>query len=139
MKGWFAKLRCRSLAAHSAVLAGAVLVVYAVVAPVAGRHGGWMGLAAAAAAAAFCLLGAGLALVACRGLRQPKYALHGVLVGMVVRMGVPLVLALVFQVRGGPLAEAGLLLYLIVFYPVTLSVETALSLPLDLSPPRRFR
>ena len=44
-------------------------------------------------------------------------------------MGIPLVGALVFHLQGGVLAEAGLLVYLVVFYPVSLGVETYLSLP----------
>ena len=33
-----------------------------------------------------------------------------------------------YHLRGGVLAEAGVLVYLLVFYPVTLGVETTLSL-----------
>ena len=45
-----------------------------------------------------------------------------VLVGMMIRMGIPLAAALAVYFRGGPLADAGFLYYLVVFYPVTLTV-----------------
>ena len=50
------------------------------------------------------------------------------LVGMLVRMGIPLGAALLVVFRGGPLADAGFLYYLVVFYLVTLTVETFLAL-----------
>ena len=125
----FARLRSRGPLVQSAVLGLAVLAAYAVVAPVAGLLSGADGLAAAAVAAGLCLLGAILALLVCRSFRGPQRAWQGVLAGMLPRMGVPLAFALVLHLRGGPLAEAGLLVYLVVFYPVTLSLETALTLP----------
>jgi hypothetical protein len=129
MGSWFARLRSRGLATQSAVLAVAVLAVFAAVAPVAGALSGMAGLAAAAAAAGLCFAGAGLALIVCCRFRDPKRALQRVLIGMLLRTGVPLSSALMIQVQGGSLAKAGFLVYLIAFYPVTLFVETALSLP----------
>lgn len=135
-KGRFRSLRRRGLAGQSAVLTAAVLVVYAAVSPVAGYIGGAMGMAAAAVAAGLCLAGAGLALVVCRLFRDPKRAFQGVLIGMFLRVGVPLLAALGIQAQGGGLAAAGLFVYLLVFYPVVLIVETALSLPPDDRPQR---
>jgi hypothetical protein len=126
---WFADLRSRSLAARSSLLGLVVVAVYALVAPLAGAWGGRAALAAAAAAAGFCLAGAALALIVSHLLRGPKYALYGLLLGMALRMGIPLGLALACHALGGTLAEAGLFHYLLVFYPITLGVETALSLP----------
>jgi len=48
---------------------------------------------------------------------------------MAARMGIPLAFALACHLRGGLLADAGLLYYLLLFYPVTLGVETAWLLP----------
>jgi hypothetical protein len=62
-------------------------------------------------------------------LRGPKHALAALLAGMAARMGIPLAFGLAIHLQGGPLAEAGLLYYLLVFYPVALAAETALSLP----------
>lgn len=129
MGRWSAKLRNLSLLTRGFLLGLAVVLVYAVLAPVAVCCNGPAGLWAAAAAGAFCLGGAALALVASYLLCGPKYALHGLLVAMAARMGIPLSLGLACQLYGGVLAEAGLLYYLMVFYPVTLGVETALSLP----------
>jgi hypothetical protein len=125
----FASLRSRGLVVQSVVLGLAVVPAYAVVAPVAAWHRGAAGLVTAAAAAAFCLLGAVTALVVGRHFRQTQHAWLGMAVGMLPRMGIPITLGLIFQLRGGLLAESGLLVYLVVFYPVTLGVEAALCLP----------
>jgi hypothetical protein len=83
----------------------------------------------AAAAAAFCLAGAEVALLISRCFRDPRTAWQGSLAGMAPRMGIPIVLGLAFQLQRGMLAECGLLVYLIVFYPVALWMETLLCLP----------
>ena len=70
-----------------------------------------------------------MALVLSEPLRRPQYVLTLVHVGMMIRMGIPLAAALAVYFVGGPLADAGFLYYLVVFYPVTLTVETFLSLP----------
>jgi hypothetical protein len=129
MRSWIATLRNRGLVTQLAVLGLAVLVVYAAVAPVAGGTGGGAGLAASATAAAACLLGAGVALIASRGFSRRDKVLHGFLVGAALRMAIPLASALALQLSVKPLAEAYLLIYFLVFYPVTLFVETFLSLP----------
>lgn len=116
------------------MLALVVLTLYALVAPVAGWLSGLVGLWAAAAAAGLCLAGAAMALVAGHLLRGPKHILYGMLAGMAARMGIPLGFGLAWHHFGGTLAEAGLLAYLLVFYPVTLAAETALSMP-RLQPP----
>lgn len=129
MRSWIVTLRNRGPTAQLAVLGLAVLAVYAVVAPVAGGTSGGPGLAASATAAALCLLGAGAALIASRAFNQRGKVLPGVLVGTALRMGIPLASALALQLSVKPLADAYLLIYLLVFYPVTLFVETFLSLP----------
>ena len=126
---WFKELRDRPLTAQLGVLGLAVAAVFAVVGPLAWSGRGMAGLAAAAIAAAICLLGAALALVACHKLRDPKYGLQCMLIGTLLRMGIPLGAALAVQAQGGALAQAGLLVYLIVFYPVTLGLEVFMSLP----------
>lgn len=134
MGTWFADLRNRSLSVRGAFLGLAVLGLYVLVAPVAGLLSGWAGLAAAAAAAVFCLTGATLALVVSHLFRQPPRALAGMLLGMAARMGIPLGFGLACDLHGGALAQGGLLYYLLVFYPVTLGLETALSLPVARRP-----
>ena len=128
MRNWRTKLQSQGMIVQSAVLGLVVAIVYGAVAPAAGFWRGGAGLMAAAVAAALCFLGGALALVVCHLRREPKHVLQRVLLGMLPRMGIPLGFALFFQLRGGVLAEAGLLYYLVVFYPFTLAVETSLTL-----------
>ena len=129
MHAWLAKQRSRSLAARGGMLTLVVVVLYFAMAPVAGWFHGWPGLLAAAVAGALCLVGSGIALIMSHLLRAPERVLYGMLLGMAVRMGFPLGMGLVLHMRGGVLANSGLLYYLVVFYLVTLLVETTLSLP----------
>jgi hypothetical protein len=136
MAGWLTTLRRQGVGTRTAALAALVLVVWAVVATLAGLLAGAMALAAATVAAGLCLGGAIGALVAAYWLRDPRYMLHMVLVGMALRMGLPLATGLALHFRGGPLADAGVLYYLLVFYPVTLGIETFLSLPQTAAQPK---
>jgi hypothetical protein len=129
MQTFFANLRNRSLAVRTAVLLLAVVLLWGLVSPVAWHFGGPRGLAAAAVAAGCCLLGAGMALVASDLLSEITHVLYGLLLGMFFRMGVPMGFALAIHFQRGELADAGVLYYLAVFYPMTLAVETLLSLP----------
>ena len=126
---WFPNLRNRSLATRGAVLAAVTVLFCALVGPVAFCVGGPAGLSASAAAGGICLLGAAIALTVCHVLRSPRTVLYGMLLGMAARMVIPLACGLTIHLWGGTLAEAGFLYYLLVFYPVTLAVETSLSLP----------
>jgi hypothetical protein len=129
MVTWLGNLRNRGLAARGAILGIVAFAALALVAPVAWRLGGAVGVAAATAAASLCFAGAVSALAVSRLFRGPRQALALLLAATAARMGIPLALALAIQFRGGPLAEAGLLYYLVVFYPATLAAEIALSLP----------
>jgi hypothetical protein len=129
MNSWLDRLRNRGIVAKTAMLTLAVAVVFAAASPVVFHIGGAMGLAAAGLAAALCLLGAATALVVSHLVREPQHALAGLLMATTARMGAPLLIGLVAHLRGGPLAEAGLLYYLLIFYPVTLTVEISMSLP----------
>ena len=129
MKGLFFRLRNARLAVQLSALLVVVLCVYAVVAPIAGRLDGGLGIAAAAVAAGLCLAGAGVALAAANALRSPDRVLVGMLIGLIARMFIPLGFGVGLYFYSPPLADAGLLVYLLVFYPLTLGVETALALP----------
>ncbi len=129
MTTWLGNLRNRGVAARGAILAIVAAAALAMVAPVAWRLGGAAGVAAATLAASLCLAGAVLALLAGHRLREPRQAGTALLAAMAARTGIPLAAALVIHLRGGLLADAGLLYYLLVFYPVTLTAETLLSLP----------
>jgi len=128
--GWLAELRDRSWLAQSAALGGTLLGVYAFASPIVGLLQGRAGLLAAAVAASLCVLGAVLGLALSRLFRSPKHRGLGFLVGMLPRMGVPLGGAAALQLTGGSLAEGGVLFYLLMFYPMSLAMETWLLLPL---------
>lgn len=102
----------------------AVLGCLGIAGPVAYFGWGWSGLGAGAAAALCCCIGAmvGLGMAWC--FRGPGHLLAQVLVGMFGRMGVALASALIVQLVGGPLAEAGFVYYVLMFYLVTLAAET---------------
>ncbi|MEN6459552.1 MAG: hypothetical protein ABFC63_11565 [Thermoguttaceae bacterium] len=129
MVHWLGNLRTCSLPGQTAVLIGVALGVFALVAPFAWWLTGWAGVGAASVAVLACLGGAVPALVLGRLLRRPELTLIQVLTSSAARMGIPLAIGLAFHFRGGALAEAGLLYYLVVFYPATLVAEITLSLP----------
>jgi hypothetical protein len=112
------------------ILVGSVVLVALVAGPLAHRFHGWDGLIGMSLAAAVCLAGSAAALVMAAVLRGPNLSLVALLAGIFLRMGLPLVLALVVHHQGGPLAAAGTVYYLLLFYLVTLIVETGLSLSL---------
>ncbi len=91
--------------------------------------GGNAGLAAMTLAAVLCLAGASAAMAVCHLLRKPRQALASLFFGTILRLGIPLAPGLIFHLHGGLLAEAGLLYYLLLFYPLTLAAGTILSLP----------
>ncbi len=92
------------------------------------RHGA-VGVAAAALAAGVCWLSCTVALiVAAATPRKSTDAVVGTLVAMSLRMGLPLIVGMVFDLSGGPLAAVGVFRLIVVFYLVTLAAETTLSL-----------
>jgi hypothetical protein len=113
-------------AGRAAVLTLAVLGAWIVVAPLANWFADWPGLWASALAAGCCWLPGLLALFVARRLAgQPLIAM---LVAMGLRMALPLMVGLAVALRGGTLVEAGFLRYLVLFYLLTLAVETVLVL-----------
>ncbi len=123
------KLREMSLSAKLATLAAVEAAALAVAAPVAWFAQGRFGILAAAIAAFSCLLGGSLALAICGLFRDPRQAFVGVLLGMLFGMGLPLAVGVGCRLAGGALAEAGVMFYLLFFFPITLTVKTVLSLP----------
>jgi hypothetical protein len=119
----------RRLVVRATILAGILLVVLAAVAPVALHLRGGLGVLTAAVAAAVCLIGADLALGISALFHGPRHVWGSLLGSMAARSGAPLIVGVGVHLYGGPLAEAGFLYYLLVFYLVALAVETYLSLP----------
>ena len=107
---------------------------YAVVGSVGARVGPPGAWGTGAAAAGVCLLGAVLALAASHSLRGPQAALVAMLLAMACRMGIPLVFAAWAHLSGGPLAKAGVLYYVLVFYLIALGAEVVLALPMAEAP-----
>ncbi len=99
------------------------LLLLVAVAPVAFLIGGVAGLKAASIAAAACLfltVGAQLVELPLRGAIEPAFVS---LLSMSVRMLLCMIFSLIIHLHGGPLAEAGAVLYLVVFYLATLVLE----------------
>ncbi len=113
---------------HAVLLYVATMAFLLPVAPVAWVISGAEGVAAAVAGAFLCFSGGLLSLVWNVAFPGPKLLVVRILGGMLPRMGVPLMGGLVLQITVEPLAEAGVLIYLLVFYPALLSLETWLSL-----------
>ena len=135
MKGtvgfWRASRARRSVPARFAFLTLCVLAVAALLIPLAYRLSGMAGVVAAASGALVCYAGAALALLLADRFRGPDLAALALLVGMFCRTGLPLMTALVIHLRTKALSEAGLPVYVLVFYLLCLAVETWLSLPED--------
>ena len=122
-------LRRLRLSSSVAVLFAIVTAAATAAAPVAAAVNGVAGMAADALAALGCVAGASIALAVSRTLRGTTWALPALLLGMMARMAIPLALALGCLVLAPRLANAGLLCYLLIFYPLTLAVETAMAVP----------
>ena len=111
-------------------LTGVTLVALPIFGWVGYSASGIVGVWAAAAAAGVCWFGATIALVLVGVSQVAKQAVSRVLAGMVFRMGLPLVVGLILDRRGGPLSEAHVFGMMVAFYLLTLVVETWLALRL---------
>ncbi|MBN2294937.1 MAG: hypothetical protein JXM70_21090 [Pirellulales bacterium] len=123
------KLRDKSLSARIAVLTAVEVTALAISLPLAWFIGGRSGMLASTIAAVSCLVGGALALGISSMFRAPSQAFVGVLLGMLFGMGVPLVVAIACHLGGGELSRSGVMFYLLIFFPITLTVKTAFSLP----------
>lgn len=92
------------------------------------QHGQW-GLIAAAVAGGICWAGGAAALV-CAALLNRSSPVAGVLAGMLFRMGLPLAGGVILQQTHAELAAAGIFGTVVLYYLITLVVETTLSIRL---------
>lgn len=113
---------------QAVLLYGATVAILLPVLPIAWVISGPKGVAAATAGGFLCFSGGLMSLVWNMAFPGPKLLVVRTLGGMLPRMGVPLFGGLMLQIAVRPLAEAGILIYLLVFYPALLSIETYLSL-----------
>jgi hypothetical protein len=112
--------------AESGILATVVAAVWLLLAPLGYAQAGTAGLVAAAVAAGVSLAAAQIALTIGHLFRGPAAPMYGMVAGMFARMSVALLVGVTLQ-RGMPaLADAAMILYLLVFYLVTLFVETVM-------------
>ncbi len=89
---------------------------------------GWIGILAAFIAAGVCWGGAFASLVVAGIFRTGPQVVHGVLLGMFLRMAVPLAACMILARRGGALVEAGAPVMILLYYFVTLIADTWLLL-----------
>jgi hypothetical protein len=122
----WARLGQLSSTARGLWLAACLVIAWVAVSPVAWLTAGFPGLAAAAGAAALCLGAAELALLVIEWVKGRQLGPFGPLVGMPIRMGLPLAAGVVVHLYMPVLAEAGWLCYLVIFYLLSLAVETIL-------------
>ena len=85
---------------------------------------GLAGILAALLAGGVCCVGALAGLLMAGRLGLGAHAVTGILLGMMLRMGIPLGACLVLLALGGPLVEAGALVMILVYYLLTLLAET---------------
>jgi hypothetical protein len=114
------------LVAQSALIAGALVVAYLLVAPLAVSLSGTFGLKTALLAAVACYVGAQFSLLISALIRGGATIMHRLVLGMTARAMFPMVLGAGLHLRDPELASAGLISYVLVFYMVTLAVDTAL-------------
>ena len=126
---WASSLPRRSLSVRMTVLAAVMLAAYGVVVCPAMSKAGASGVAAVSLAAGVWLMSAAVALLFTHLLYGPASGVVGIMLAMLVRMGLPVSLALIVRIRGQGLVEAGLVYYLVGFYLLALLVETPMSLP----------
>ncbi|MFP6614176.1 MAG: hypothetical protein VB835_17840 [Pirellulales bacterium] len=117
------------MTARVGLLIAAVLFSYFLVAPVAWLISGRVGLLAAAVAAGLCVVAALVALLVNFFFHGPALALHSMVAGMMLRMGIPLAVGMVLHQKVELLATHGMLYYMVVFYFISLATEVVLTLP----------
>lgn len=121
-----ARLARLGLVAQSLFVAAALSVAWLLVAPLAYGVSGLLGLKVALLAALLCWLGALFSLTISAFIRGGVSVMHRMALGMTARAMVPLVLGVGLHLKDVELAGAGLIFYVLVFYMVTLTADTAL-------------
>jgi hypothetical protein len=131
-----------SLPGRLLLLAVGMLIGWLLVLPLAYSVGGATGTGAALVAVVLCLIGGELGLLIAAAFRGPAAAMHGLMLGLLARMAMPLLVGATLHVKVPALADAGMVFYLIAFYMVGLACETWLILSTiepSLAPPMGAR
>jgi hypothetical protein len=116
------------LLAQAVALCALLALLWCLLAPLAYGLSGANGLWAAAVGAAATLSGGLVALALISLCQGPQAALASMLLGMMARMVLPLAIGVALTLKVTWLADAGMIFYLLVFYLVTLALETAITL-----------
>lgn len=128
LESWIKRVGSWTLPARIGLLAGVYAAYLIVVAPIAWLLADSLGLAAAGFATFICFLSGLVALVATTLVATPdRPAAHAVL-GMAIRMSLPLIACLIITQRESDLTSAGFAWYLVGAFCVGLFFETAMSL-----------
>lgn len=123
-----------SLVQRLACLAGVVAVVVALASPVAYSEQAMVGVQAVLVAAGVSLVGASVAVVLASRHRGSPTAVAWILAGDAVAMAVPLVSGTILSRQEGPLAQAGVFGWIVLFFLATLVAKTVLIAPLAQTP-----
>ncbi len=129
---WHKRLANLGTIAKAAVLCGALTICLAPALGIAYAAGASTGVTAALTAFAICLVAGlnGLFITSFLQSRLSRFGvMGGMLAGMAVRMGMPLLLLIVMVIKSHPLLDGGFAYYLIGFYQVMLFVEVLLIVP----------
>lgn len=122
-----ARLPRLGLSASLAFLAVVMFVLLAVVAPLAWLAGGSSGVVAAAVAMLICLAAGASALLLGSLLKAPELVLHRALITMLPRFGIPMGCCMALFTSNRNMVDAGLSVYIVIFFLVMLAVETGLT------------
>jgi hypothetical protein len=114
------------LVAQSLFIAAALAGAFLLLAPLAYRVSGPTGLKVELLAALICWLGALFSLSISVLIRGGVSIMNRLALGMTARAMAPLVLGAGLHIKHAELAGAGLIFYVLVFYMVTLTADTAL-------------
>ena len=126
-KSWIQRAGQWGLLARAGLLLALFAAFLLVSAPVALSLRGEAGLAAATLATAVCLVAGWLAMAATTWLAPPSQPAAHVLLGMILRMGLPLGLCLVILQYSAWLKDAGFGWYLVAAFSLGLAIETLLT------------
>ncbi len=112
----------------SACLTIFMVIIFPAFAYYGHAQNGRAGILAAAAAGVVCWMGAVLALTLTALFRGTPMAIHGTLLSMIFRVGLPMLAGISLSNMGGTLAEGGVFGLIVGYYLAGLVVETLLSL-----------
>jgi hypothetical protein len=121
------KFRQLGLLSACVILSLLVVIAFPVVGYFAYVKFSVAGVKSAGIASGVCWLAATAALLVTGFVKQSPSGVAGILVACALRFGLPLTAGIVLQSAGGALAESGFLSWIVVFYLITLAVETTLS------------